>query len=80
LRGRPIYHQKRDSIEAHLTIVFTALAISRLIEKNTKISIKHFVKIFRPIRRGKIQIGKHIYPTNDVLTPEATNILRDLKY
>ena len=30
LRARPIYHHKRDSIEAHLTIVFAALAVSRL--------------------------------------------------
>jgi hypothetical protein len=29
LRARPIYHHQRDSIEAHLTIVFAALAVSR---------------------------------------------------
>ena len=29
LRARPIYHRKRDSIEAHLTIVFAALAVTR---------------------------------------------------
>ena len=28
--ARPIYHHKRESIEAHLTIVFAALAVSRL--------------------------------------------------
>jgi transposase len=28
LRARPIYHHKRESIEAHLTIVFAALAIT----------------------------------------------------
>ena len=32
LQARPIYHRKRDSIEAHLTIVFAALAVTRLIE------------------------------------------------
>ena len=32
LQARPIYHHKRDSIEAHLTIVFAALAVSRWIE------------------------------------------------
>ena len=32
LQARPIYHRKRDSIEAHLTIVFAALAVSRWIE------------------------------------------------
>ena len=32
LQARPIYHRTRDSIEAHLTIVFAALAVSRWIE------------------------------------------------
>jgi hypothetical protein len=32
---RPIDHHKRESIEAHLTIVFAALAVSRLIEDRT---------------------------------------------
>ena len=32
LKARPIYHRKRDAIEAHLTIVLAALAISRNIE------------------------------------------------
>ena len=30
LQGRPIYHHARESIEAHLTIVFAALAVSAL--------------------------------------------------
>jgi len=30
LKARPIFHHKRDSIEAHLTIVFTGLAVARL--------------------------------------------------
>ena len=40
LRARPIYHHKRESIEAHLTIVFAALAVTRLIEARTGWSIK----------------------------------------
>jgi len=32
LEARPVYHRKRDSIEARLTIVFAALAVSRCIE------------------------------------------------
>lgn len=39
LRARLIYHRKRDSIEAHLTIVF-ALAVTRFIEDRTGWSIK----------------------------------------
>jgi transposase len=29
LAARPVFHRLRDSIEAHLTIVFAALAVSR---------------------------------------------------
>lgn len=32
LKGRPIFHRTRDSIEAHLTIVFAALAVSRVVQ------------------------------------------------
>ena len=35
LQARPIYHHTRESIEAHLTIVFAALAVTRLIEDRT---------------------------------------------
>ena len=40
LQARPIYHRKRDSIEARLTIVFAALAVSRWIESTTGWSIR----------------------------------------
>ena len=33
LKARPIFLRKRDAIEAHLTIVFTSLAVSRRIKK-----------------------------------------------
>jgi hypothetical protein len=32
LQARPVYHHTRESIEAHLTIVFAALAVSHFIE------------------------------------------------
>jgi len=57
LRARPIFHHNRDAIEAHLTIVFAALAISRKIEYQTKISIKQFVKLTRPLRSGIVTIN-----------------------
>ena len=28
LQARPIFHYERDAVEAHLTVVFTALAIN----------------------------------------------------
>lgn len=59
LKARPIYHHKRDAIEAHLTIVLAALAISNQIEHQTGISINQFVKILRPIRSGLIVINEN---------------------
>jgi hypothetical protein len=44
LQARPIYHRKRDSIDAHLTIVFAALAVSRWIEDQAGWSIKKFAR------------------------------------
>lgn len=32
LQARPIYRRTRDSIEAHLAVVFAVLALSRWIE------------------------------------------------
>jgi Transposase DDE domain len=50
LQARPIYHHKRESIEAHLTIVFAALAVSHWIERQTGWSIKKFVRTTRRYR------------------------------
>jgi hypothetical protein len=57
LQARPIYHHKRQSIEAHLTIVFAALAVSRWIEARTGWSIRKFVKTARRYRTIEIQAG-----------------------
>ena len=40
LRARPIFHHKEDSIKAHLLIVVMALAIGRLLEKDSGQSIQ----------------------------------------
>jgi hypothetical protein len=65
LQARPIYHRTRDSIEAHLTIVFAALAISRWIEAKTGWSIRKFVKTARRYRTIQIQAGDHIITAAD---------------
>ncbi len=62
LKARPIFHHQRDSIEAHLTVVFAALAISHYIEAASGLSIKKFVKSLEPIRNGVISINGVPYP------------------
>lgn len=67
LQARPIYHRKRDSIEAHLTIVFAALAVSRWIEDRTGWSIKRFVRTARRYRTIEVQAGAHTITAADPL-------------
>ena len=55
--SRPVYHRKRDSIEAHLTIVFAALAVSHWIETTTGWSIRKFVRTAHRYRTITIQVG-----------------------
>jgi hypothetical protein len=65
LQARPIYHRQRDSIEAHLTIVFAALAVTRWIEHQTGWSIRKFVKTARRYRTVQIQASDHILTAAD---------------
>lgn len=57
LQARPIYHRTRDSIEAHLSVVFAAMAVSHRIEHQTGWSIKKFVRTARRYRTVTIQAG-----------------------
>jgi DDE family transposase len=65
LQARPVYHHQRDPIEAHLTIVFAALAVSRWIERQTGWSIRKFVKTARRYRTIQIQAGDHVITAAD---------------
>ena len=64
-QGRPVYHRKRDPIDAHLTIVRTALAVSHWIETTTGWSIKKFVRTARRYRTITIQAGPHTITAAD---------------
>jgi hypothetical protein len=75
LQARPVYHRKRDSIEAHLTIVFAALAVSRWIEAQTSWSIRKFVKTARRYRTIQIQAGQHTITAADPLSDDLRQAL-----
>ena len=75
LQARPIYHRKRDSIEAHLTVVFAALAVSRWIEHQTGWSIRRFVKTARRYRTIEIQAGDHVITAADPLPDDLRQAL-----
>jgi len=75
LRARPIYARTRDSIEAHLNVVFAALAITRLIEGHTGWSIKKFVRTTRRYRTVQIRAGKQTLTAADPLPRDLRDAL-----
>ena len=79
LKARPVFHHKKDAIEAHLTIVLACLAVSRRIEKITGISIKRFVRNLRPIRSGVITLNGKEYPIEAEIPKDIHNLLQKLQ-
>jgi hypothetical protein len=78
LQARPIYHRTRDSIEAHLTIVFAALAVSRWIERQSGWSIRKFVKTARRYRTVQIQAGPHTITAADPIPADLRQAIDHL--
>jgi hypothetical protein len=79
LRARPIYHRKQDSIEAHLSIVFAAMAVAHWIEQTTGWSIKRFVKTARRYRTFTIAAGEHTITAVDPVPDDLAQALDAIK-
>jgi len=80
LKARPIFHHERESIEAHLTIVFTALAIARHIEAHTGLSIKKFVRTLEPVRTGIVTVGDCALEIKPEISSDVAALLRQLLF
>ena len=78
LAARPIFHRIRDSIEAHLTIVFAALAVSREAQARTGVSIKKIIQTLRPLRSATISLGTQQITAPPRIPDQAQAILDDL--
>jgi hypothetical protein len=78
LKARPIFHHKLDSIKAHLTIVFTALALARFIEARTNLSIKKFIQLLRVIRTPTLLINHTTTQIPPLIPANVENLLQKL--
>ena len=78
LKARPIFHTLKESIEAHLLIVFTALAISRHIEILTDKSIQHVTTTLSRIKEIIVEDPStgHRASKFTNLTPEILRLLK----
>jgi len=75
LRARPMFHHTREAIEAHLTIVFAALAVARHLQDATGMSIKKIIRTLRPIQQITVHIAGHEHLAADPITDAAQQIL-----
>ena len=75
LRARPMFVRTRDAIEAHLTIVFTALAVSREAQRRTGVAIGNIVRQLRPLRSATIAINGATQTFGSVVPPAQQPIL-----
>jgi hypothetical protein len=80
LAARPVYHRLRDSIDAHLTIVFAALALACRLEAATGWSLKKFITTARRCRQIEISADGHTITAADPVPDglaAALNAIRD---
>lgn len=78
LKARPIFHSLKESIEAHLLVVFVALVVSRYVEMVTNTSIQKTMTILGRIKEVTVEdtvSGEHASKFTDV-TPEAKQLLQ----
>ena len=77
LAARPIFHRTRDAIEAHLTIVFTALAIARDLQARTGWSIKKIIHALRPLRQVTITLAGQQIQAEPTIPTDIAHMLND---
>ena len=78
LQARPIFHRTRDAIEAHLTVVFTALAVSRYLQAESGISLKQLITALRPLREVTIGIGDQQLTAQPQIPEDTAAMLKRL--
>ncbi|KAB1640346.1 IS1634 family transposase [Gulosibacter chungangensis] len=79
LAARPIFHRLKESIDAHLTVVFAALAVARQIEAVTGWSLKKFITTARRYREVEITVGGHTVTAADPIPDDLAQALEVLK-
>lgn len=78
LRARPMFARTRDSIEAHLTIVFTALAVSREVQNRTGLSLRRVLRTLKPLRSATVEINGTAMTLTPGLSPDEEDLINAL--
>ncbi|MBF9127402.1 IS1634 family transposase [Plantactinospora sp. S1510] len=75
LAARPMFHHTKDAIEAHLTIVFTALAVTREVQTRTGLAIRNVLRQLRPLRSATLAINDATQTFPPQIDPERQAII-----
>lgn len=78
LQARPVYHRKRDSVVAGLTIVFAALAATRPDRSVNRLVYQDFVKTARRCRTIEVQAGRQTITAADPVPADLRQALSAL--
>ena len=79
LRARPIFHRTRDAIEAHLTVVFTALTVARFLQVATGLSLKKIITALRPLREFVGEIDGHELVFSHEVPPSVAELVSNVE-
>ena len=75
LRARPMFARTKDAIEAHLTIVFAAPAVSREVQARTGLAIRNVLRQLRHLRSATIAINGTAQTSPPAIPTEQQTIL-----
>lgn len=75
LAARPLFARRRQAIEAHLTIVFTALALSRTVQARTGLALRRVLRRIRPLRSATIEINGAVQTLPPAISPDDHALL-----
>lgn len=75
LAARPMFVRTRDAIDAHLTVVFSALAVSRTVQDRTGLTIRKVCRELRPLRTATVAINGGVHTLPAVIPPDRQVIL-----
>lgn len=82
LAMRPIYHFKRQTIQAHILICFMALAVCKYMELKSGKSTKKIVKLLKSVTDARL---KNLLTNEEVIlrsevTEEIQQLVKTLRY
>ena len=79
LAARPVFHRTREAIEAHLTVVFAALAVTRHLQRQSGTTIRKIVHTLRPVQSARVEINGQEIDIEPKIPHEAQNLLNAIR-